>query len=304
MRRPTAVALSVAILATTGTLGFWSGAAVTSHDLRARLGRHEAALAALQQRLAVLDATDGELPVPTGTAGPAGARLPAEDPRPIEPALVAAVAARVQRELGVPAPQMLRDRRACFVELYTTDETGTVSYGTAGHLGAGHFITVKHAVVGLGAARRIESIRLKVGDRLLDAHLVDAGDAQHEVDPGDWAIVRAQEPITLPALSTNLRYGYPFGDALVRFGNDYSKGVIAAGGYVGEHTGGLVTSLTDGHPGVSGGGVLNHDGELVGIPVGRMQGDFRFSFILPLRAEMFRKVPGLGPDTAVDVAAR
>jgi hypothetical protein len=51
-----------------------------------------------------------------------------------------------------------------------------------------------------------------------------------------------------------------------------------------------VTCLTDGHPGVSGGGVLNRDGELVGIPIGRMQGDYRFSFILPLRPEMFRKV--------------
>jgi hypothetical protein len=49
--------------------------------------------------------------------------------------------------------------------------------------------------------------------------------------------------------------------------------------------------LTDGHPGVSGGGVLNGDGQLVGIPIGRMQGDYRFSFILPLRPEMFRKVP-------------
>jgi hypothetical protein len=43
---------------------------------------------------------------------------------------------------------------------------------------------------------------------------------------------------------------------------------------------------------VSGGGVLNQAGEMVGIPIGRMQGDFRFSFILPLRREMFRKVPG------------
>jgi len=51
-----------------------------------------------------------------------------------------------------------------------------------------------------------------------------------------------------------------------------------------------VTCLTDGHPGVSGGGVLNREGELVGIPIGRMQGDYRFSFILPLRPEMFRKV--------------
>jgi hypothetical protein len=43
---------------------------------------------------------------------------------------------------------------------------------------------------------------------------------------------------------------------------------------------------------VSGGGVLNQIGDLVGIPIGRMQGDYRFSFILPLRQEMFRRVPG------------
>ena len=55
-------------------------------------------------------------------------------------------------------------------------------------------------------------------------------------------------------------------------------------GYVGQHTAnGLVTCLTDGHPGVSGGGVLNQNGDLVGIPVGRMQQDYRFSFILPVR---------------------
>jgi hypothetical protein len=42
---------------------------------------------------------------------------------------------------------------------------------------------------------------------------------------------------------------------------------------------------------VSGGGVLDQSGDLVGIPIGRMQGDYRFSFILPLRAEMMRKVP-------------
>jgi hypothetical protein len=42
---------------------------------------------------------------------------------------------------------------------------------------------------------------------------------------------------------------------------------------------------------VSGGGVLDQRGVLVGIPIGRMQGDYRFSFILPLRAEILRKVP-------------
>jgi hypothetical protein len=58
-----------------------------------------------------------------------------------------------------------------------------------------------------------------------------------------------------------------------------------------------VTCLTDGHPGVSGGGVLNSQGQLVGIPIGRMQGDFRFSFILPLRDEMFRKLRPAGDAT-------
>jgi hypothetical protein len=37
--------------------------------------------------------------------------------------------------------------------------------------------------------------------------------------------------------------------------------------------------------------VLSQKGELVGSPVGRMQQDFRFSFILPVRAEMFRMLP-------------
>ena len=92
----------------------------------------------------------------------------------------------------------------------------------------------------------------------------------------------------------NLAYGFDFADPIFRLGNDYSKGIILSTGYVGQRTlNKLVTCLTDGHPGVSGGGVLNREGELVGIPIGRMQGDYRFSFILPLRPEMFRKVAHL-----------
>jgi S1-C subfamily serine protease len=114
------------------------------------------------------------------------------------------------------------------------------------------------------------------------------------VDPGDWAIVKVKENIDLPALSVNLAFGFEFADPIFRLGNDYSKGIIVSTGYVGQKTANkLVTCLTDGHPGVSGGGVLNREGELVGIPIGRMQGDYRFSFILPLRTEMFRRVPHL-----------
>ena len=111
---------------------------------------------------------------------------------------------------------------------------------------------------------------------------------------GDWAILKVNEPVDLPALKLNSRFSYEFAEPIFRLGNDYSKGIILSTGYVGQRTtGSLVTCLTDGHPGVSGGGVLNKNGDLVGIPIGRMQGDFRFSFILPLRQEMFKKIPHL-----------
>src|SRR5262249_28077695 len=118
------------------------------------------------------------------------------------------------------------------------------------------------------------------------------GDADVEVHNGDWAIIRTREDIDLPALHVNADFSYEFAEPIVRLGNDYSKGIILSTGYVGQHqANGLVTCLTDGPPGVSGGGVLDQAGDLVGIPIGRMQGDYRFSFILPLRAEMLRKVP-------------
>jgi S1-C subfamily serine protease len=155
---------------------------------------------------------------------------------------------------------------------------------------------VKHGVIALGQegavdARAITSVKLMYKGRAIQARVVDSGDAKVEVDPGDWAILKVREALELPALDLNLDYGFEFADPIFRLGNDYSKGIILSTGYVGQRTPNqLVTCLTDGHPGVSGGGVLNKDGDLVGIPIGRMQGDYRFSFILPLRQEMFRKV--------------
>jgi S1-C subfamily serine protease len=198
--------------------------------------------------------------------------------------------------MGLLPVNLLRERRNSFVELYSYDDRGASSYGTAGYLGNGYFITVKHGVVALGQEgladpRKITSVKLAYNGRLLNARVVDVGDAKVEVDAGDWAIVHVKDKIDLPALAPNLAYAFDFADPIFRLGNDYSKGIIVSTGYVGQKTGNqLITCLTDGHPGVSGGGVLNQDGELVGIPVGRMQGDYRFSFILPLRQEMFRKV--------------
>ena len=203
----------------------------------------------------------------------------------------------LKHEMGLRPISLLRARGDSFVELYARDTFGHTNYGTAGYLGAGYFITVKHAVVALGvpegdSARRIEEIEVVINGRRVPATLVDAGDAEMEVHSGDWAILKVRSDVGLPALSVNMMYPFQFAAPIVRLGNDYSKGIVLSSGYIGQKLPNrLVTSLTDGHPGVSGGGVLNQEGELVGIPVGRMQGDYRFSFILPVRAEMFRKVP-------------
>jgi Trypsin-like peptidase domain len=214
--------------------------------------------------------------------------------------LVGEIKRQLQSEMGLLPVQLLRQRKDSFVELYAYDNQGKTNYGTAGYLGDGYFITVKHGVMALSEdpdrepTRRIESIRLSWGGRRVAARVIDAGDADVEVHSGDWAILKVKESVDLPPLQINTEFGYEFAEPIFRLGNDYSKGIILSTGYVGQKTGnGLVTCLTDGHPGVSGGGVLNRDGDLVGIPIGRMQGDYRFSFILPLRREMFRKIPNL-----------
>ena len=213
-------------------------------------------------------------------------------------AVVAEIKRELQSEMGLVPVTLLRDRRRSFAELYVYDADGHSNYGTACYIGGGYFITVKHAVVALPAdnreGRKITSVKLVYNGKTVPATLVDAGSADVEVDPGDWAVLRVHERVDLPALHVNVGYLYDFADPIFRLGNDYSKGIILGTGYIGQRTkNGLVTCLTDGHPGVSGGGVLNQAGEIVGIPIGRMQGDFRFSFILPLRREMFRKVPGM-----------
>jgi S1-C subfamily serine protease len=209
-------------------------------------------------------------------------------------ALVADIKQQLKSEMGLLPVSLLRERSRSFVELYSYDTTGASNYGTAGYLGDGYFVTVKHGVIALGdqpESRRITSVKIMVNGRAVPARVVDAGDAQVEVDPGDWAILKVKEQVDLPPLDLVMDYGFDFADPIFRLGNDYSKGIILSTGYVGQRTSNnLVTCLTDGHPGVSGGGVLNGDGQLVGIPIGRMQGDYRFSFILPLRAEMFRKI--------------
>jgi S1-C subfamily serine protease len=216
---------------------------------------------------------------------------------PSQSVMVEEIKKQLQSEMGLMPVRLLRERRASFVELNAVDNFGKSGYGTAGYIGNGYFITVKHAVVALdpdveGRERRITSIKIRYQGKDIPARLIDTGDATVEVHAGDWALIKVKQALDLPALRIDTAYPYDFAEPIFRLGNDYSKGIILSTGYIGQRTpNGLVTCLTDGHPGVSGGGVLNQNGDLVGIPIGRMEGDYRFSFILPLRAEMFRKVP-------------
>jgi hypothetical protein len=264
---------------------------LANNDARVTALRDDMATAILQMRQAETAAT------PSGTNGE---RQPEVVPAGgAQPALIEEIKRQLQSEMGLLPVRLLRDRKESFVELNAYDASGKSSYGTAGYLGNGYFVTVKHAVIALDDpdghdGHKITSIKVRVHGRDLSARVVDAGDADVEVHSGDWAIIRVTQSVDLPALRVNPAFTYDFADPIFRLGNDYSKGIILSTGYVGQRTSnGLVTCLTDGHPGVSGGGVLDQDGDLVGIPIGRMQGDYRFSFILPVRGEMFRKVPGL-----------
>ena len=238
--------------------------------------------------------------VPAGTSGRLAANRDAADavPRGASRArMVAEIKEQLQTEMGLLPVHILRDRRSSFVELYSYDNLGKTNYGTAGYLGGGYFITVKHAVVALRddddrqSSRRIQSVKVVYRGKEIPAKVIDTGDADVEVHNGDWAIIKTRD-LDLPALRVDSAFAYDFADPIFRLGNDYSKGIILSTGYVGQRTAtGLVTCLTDGHPGVSGGGILDQRGNLVGIPVGRMQGDYRFSFILPIRPAMLRKLP-------------
>jgi S1-C subfamily serine protease len=295
--RRTAFATSlIAIAISAFTLGVTSG----RRSDAARQASYDAQLDAIrtEMKTELVKARGGDVLLPTATATAGHATRGAETPTARQQ-IVTEVKAELQSEMGLLPVQLLRDRRSSFVELYSYDSAGKTNYGTAGYLGNGYFITVKHAVVALSddddrpipVSRKITSIKIVYDGKEIPAKVVDTGDANTEVHSGDWAVIRTRV-LDLPALHPNTAFAYDFADPIFRLGNDYSKGIILSTGYVGQRTAnGLVTCLTDGHPGVSGGGVLDQQGDLVGIPVGRMQGDYRFSFILPLRPEMLRKVP-------------
>src|SRR5207237_9613184 len=119
----------------------------------------------------------------------------------------------LQSEMGLMPVPLLRDRRSSFVELYSYDTFGKTNYGTAGYLGNGYFITVKHAVVALrdederATTRRITSVKVMYRGKEIPAKVIDTGKADVEVDSGDWAIIRTRE-LDLPVLHVTSAFAY------------------------------------------------------------------------------------------------
>jgi hypothetical protein len=131
-------------------------------------------IAALRAELMSLKRQHRE-PTAAGTTGRTDSK-PATMDDQIRAALVADIKRELKSEMGLLPLSMLRERRASFVEMYSYDSTGSSNYGTAGYLGHGYFITVKHGVIALGdvsESRRFTSVKWMYKGQALAARVVD-----------------------------------------------------------------------------------------------------------------------------------
>ena len=129
---------------------------------------------------------------------------------------------------------------------------------------------MKHGVLVLNDAsggRRIASVRIVTAARSFPLQRSIAAPPMLRCIAADERSSRCEARSTCRALQIDVAYPYEFAEPIFRLGNDYSKGIIVSTGYVGQRMdNGLVSCLTDGHPGVSGGGVLESSGNLVAFP--------------------------------------
>jgi S1-C subfamily serine protease len=205
-------------------------------------------------------------------------------------------------EAGHFSGRDLAKHQKSFVQVYSFYRRGSKEMATAGtacYLGDGYFLTAKHVVVPEAEkgkpAPKTTKIALNIDGHMVSARLVDTGEvpAGEPVDVEDWAVLLAERtPENLVAVKPRAGYPFMFGERLVRYGNDSNRGIAVAAGYVAQVSdSGWISWLVDSLPGCSGGGVLNGKDELVGLNGGYLDGSTRLAVIIPVRAEMFRKLP-------------
>ena len=134
------------LIALTFSFGSWTA----QRQMSRQIADNDAQVAALRDDMArsILEMREG---MPSRLSGTTGGRQPdvvAAGGNP-QSALVDEIKRQIQTEMGLFPVQLLRDRRESFVELNAIDNYGKTSYGTAGYLGDGYFITVKHGVIAL-----------------------------------------------------------------------------------------------------------------------------------------------------------
>jgi FlaG/FlaF family flagellin (archaellin) len=189
-----------------------------------------------------------------------------------------------------------------FVQVYAfyrKDGRNMATAGTACYLGGKYFLTAKHIVIQEAASGtkppKTTRIEVRINRQMVAVQLIDNGETQEreQIDIGDWAVLVADRiPEGLVALKPNPTYSFMFGERLVRYGNDSNRGIAPAAGYVAQVSeSGWISWLVDSLPGCSGGGVLNAKDELVGLNGGYLDGSTRLAVIIPIRSEMFRRLP-------------
>lgn len=138
-----------------GLLCFALGAWSSQLRVEQRIAENDARIAELRDQMVrnVLETRRARMPRRLGTSGepiPDGVATDAES----RDALVGEIKRQLQSEMGLLPIRVLRERRTSFVEVHAYDQSGRMGYATAGYLGNGAFITVKHAVVALGVGIR------------------------------------------------------------------------------------------------------------------------------------------------------
>jgi len=124
-------------------LAFSFGSWTAQRSIAQRLATNDARVTALSDDMAraILQMRQAETAAtPSGTNGE---RQPEVVPASsAQPALVEEIKRQLQSEMGLLPVRLLRERKESFVELNAYDASGKSSYGTAGYLGNGYFVTV------------------------------------------------------------------------------------------------------------------------------------------------------------------
>jgi len=130
--RPLVLSLALGLALLCFALGAWS----SQLRVEQRIAENDARIADLRDQMVrnVLETRRARMPRRLGTSGdpiPEGVAAEAES----RDALVGEIKRQLQSEMGLLPIRVLRERRTSFVEVHAYDQSGKMSYATAGYLG-------------------------------------------------------------------------------------------------------------------------------------------------------------------------